>query len=466
MSQKPQHVLNQMAALRERKADKAVQFAGKRAEIAKRVDGDWAEYWFSDAERDLWVRFGIPADHAPLLALICTEIHDIPGFVMTPNRLAMRLSEGTVLHALLRGQDSTRLEDRIASALGRKPIDSVLAWRRAIYRSKVEPIKSRTDISALRTRLHSLTAVPELFDSLVSRANIHGSVFGQRFQLQYQARLYLLSGEARPAALLLSYARCMCVLSDDVQLREVALALRAPDDDARNYHSARIYAANARTRHLYFVGVDAHEQMIIHAASYSHSLHMDATRLPSTTGFVSLDGDGEGPTWAVGVLAWRLDAASLHVMLSPASQTLRNLGSGSVHAISKRKVATIPLEQSASMLAKSDVKVAALMSAFLDVLDIRPLSGPKVHVDDQDKGVRQSREPLSVRLLYSRRIAAPPRPEPSGIERTHQWTVRGHWRNQWRPSTKDHTRLWIEEHRAGPEDAPLMNRDRVRVLHG
>lgn len=36
-----------------------------------------------------------------------------------------------------------------------------------------------------------------------------------------------------------------------------------------------------------------------------------------------------------------------------------------------------------------------------------------------------------------------------------QWTVTGHWRNQWYPSESTHKQVWIEAYVKGPEDKPL-----------
>lgn len=46
-------------------------------------------------------------------------------------------------------------------------------------------------------------------------------------------------------------------------------------------------------------------------------------------------------------------------------------------------------------------------------------------------------------------------PDSEGRELTIRFYVKGHFRRQWRPSTKDHKLIWIEEHIRGPKDAPL-----------
>lgn len=49
----------------------------------------------------------------------------------------------------------------------------------------------------------------------------------------------------------------------------------------------------------------------------------------------------------------------------------------------------------------------------------------------------------------------------SDVAWSHQWLVRGHWRNQWHPSTQSHKLRWISPYLKGPEDAPLIVKDHV-----
>lgn len=49
----------------------------------------------------------------------------------------------------------------------------------------------------------------------------------------------------------------------------------------------------------------------------------------------------------------------------------------------------------------------------------------------------------------------------SPVDWSHRWVVGGHWRNQFRPSTQDHLPTWIAPYIKGPEDKPLVLKDRV-----
>ena len=44
-----------------------------------------------------------------------------------------------------------------------------------------------------------------------------------------------------------------------------------------------------------------------------------------------------------------------------------------------------------------------------------------------------------------------------GRKHTYRYPVRGHWRNQWYPSTQSHKPIWIEDHIRGPHSAPLYD---------
>lgn len=51
-----------------------------------------------------------------------------------------------------------------------------------------------------------------------------------------------------------------------------------------------------------------------------------------------------------------------------------------------------------------------------------------------------------------------------GRSYSHRWVVRGHWRRQWYPSQDRHIPIWITDHIAGPEDKPIVRRDKVTMV--
>lgn len=59
----------------------------------------------------------------------------------------------------------------------------------------------------------------------------------------------------------------------------------------------------------------------------------------------------------------------------------------------------------------------------------------------------------------------PEETEPGGTRKISvRFPVRGFWRNQWYPSRGVHRPRWIDPHWRGPEDAPIVHPERVRVL--
>lgn len=73
------------------------------------------------------------------------------------------------------------------------------------------------------------------------------------------------------------------------------------------------------------------------------------------------------------------------------------------------------------------------------------------------------REIKTVQVLTLRRASRGPHlevPPPHGVEWSHRWAVRGHWRNQWYPKLQRHCQIWIEPHIKGPEDKPYVDKGR------
>jgi len=64
-----------------------------------------------------------------------------------------------------------------------------------------------------------------------------------------------------------------------------------------------------------------------------------------------------------------------------------------------------------------------------------------------------------VTVIHLRRVrpsGEPVEPGEGSVEWQRQWIVRGHWRNQWYPSIKEHRQIWISPYVKGPEDKPLV----------
>lgn len=70
--------------------------------------------------------------------------------------------------------------------------------------------------------------------------------------------------------------------------------------------------------------------------------------------------------------------------------------------------------------------------------------------------------PVTVVTLRRRKEAAHAG-DGTPVDWSHRWVVRGHWRNQWHPRLKQHRAMWINEHVKGPDDKPLVVKDKVVV---
>lgn len=66
----------------------------------------------------------------------------------------------------------------------------------------------------------------------------------------------------------------------------------------------------------------------------------------------------------------------------------------------------------------------------------------------------------TVTVIRLRRAKHPTDHEGEPVEWSHRWVVRGHWRNQWFPSTKTHRQIFIHDHIKGPDDKPLRITER------
>jgi hypothetical protein len=443
--------------------------AWQLAAITLRVDRDWEKYGFDRSQRGQWIAAGIPEFRAQL-AYICTQVKDIPGFVFRPRDLAMKTKSGTVLSAVMRGMDSSSLERLIGKTVKRVLDDSPDAWRRTINKARVGETLDRAGTRAMRGRLHHPAEVANLYSTTLRCSDKHWALTNQRYRLRDQAERYLNGNNAQPGAKLLSYARTFGVVAAGPEMRDLAVALKPAHNDDKNLRTMNIHSSNIFNRYLYFVGPAAHADIQERVSNNFNPADVDATRLPSTTGFVWLDSVFDHETFTeidgAQVLAWQVDSNRLHISLSSAEQTMNDFASPEVtSADSTRQVATIPL--TGGLVVDSDSStVVAFFAAFLDVMEMVSMAGVAAPPAARVSGVGVVRPPAAVTILQTRPRNTWPTMPTTPVIRTHQWTVRGHWRNQWRPSTQDHTRLWIEKHNAGPEDAPLIDRERVRVISG
>jgi hypothetical protein len=102
------------------------------------------------------------------------------------------------------------------------------------------------------------------------------------------------------------------------------------------------------------------------------------------------------------------------------------------------------------------VRLAGVL-AFLD----SPYVSHRPHEPTRAERRRWSREhgqePMKIVNVVTlrRRGSAPSDGGEVAVDWTCRWFVRGHWRRQWYPVTKDHHPVWIAPYVKGPEDKPI-----------
>jgi hypothetical protein len=81
------------------------------------------------------------------------------------------------------------------------------------------------------------------------------------------------------------------------------------------------------------------------------------------------------------------------------------------------------------------------------------------------EAARQGWDPGAPRVIELRRPtsreADPDGERSRDVNWTHRWIVGGHWRQQWYPSIGGHRQRWIGAYEKGPENLPLVIRERV-----
>lgn len=424
--------------------------AATRTRLLTREDDSWAAYGFSPNERANWVRFGIPANRAPLAA-IAREVTDVVGFTLTPDRLYTRITGGqTILDALLTGTTAWRLEQRIARALNAELVNSPHAWCRDMLHP---PSFDSTggDHGVLSGAIHT-TRLPALQDALLNWADKATPLLAQRSRLGMEAHAYRRGFD--PDQKLLQYARGFGITHVGPELRDLAGSIPYPHEVHLDILAAGVFRSNSEDRFLYRGRDDARDLVSAHMGS-SDPLRFSPEMLPSPTGLAWLcDDDAHGI-----VVAWSIDRAqTLSAVTVPADRLIAAVR-GSDPLRLRAEVGWVAMHAPTDGINGSDRAIAAV-AALTEMHARDPEPVERTH---QLTGGGRSTTSHSVSILHPG-PRGPRGPKGTGPERTHQWKVRGHWRNQWYPSTQEYRRIWIKDFMQGPSDAPIINLDRVRLV--
>lgn len=97
---------------------------------------------------------------------------------------------------------------------------------------------------------------------------------------------------------------------------------------------------------------------------------------------------------------------------------------------------------------------------------------PLVGIENQGPTRQQLRQaqrsgettPPTVRVIKLRTVSGEPSNDTGRQAYQHRWMVRGHWRQQWYPSIKDHRPVRVTPHVKGPEGAPMLTAPKVYLF--
>ena len=216
---------------------------------------------------------------------------------------------------------------------------------------------------------------------------------------------------------------------------------------------------------------------------------------------VALDASQDLPDWTVrdampdtaGLLWWDGELPLMRVVDEHGSMTRTRMHAvmWSVHAGNLRMVPVVladdggwlmpasvglPLEASGLATARRGTRnwpdaygVLCLLGATWTLM-MQPQVAERRHRDQPGKDIARARRqgwnpsPITVVDLRPMRTVSDPDAEAGSGRRLHvRHVVRGHWRQQWYPSTESHRPRWIASYLKGPEGAPIKATTPVMV---
>ncbi|KQS22377.1 hypothetical protein ASG05_01940 [Frigoribacterium sp. Leaf186] len=212
---------------------------------------------------------------------------------------------------------------------------------------------------------------------------------------------------------------------------------------------------------LYFMPARGRNEL---AGRESQVLSLRSDDLPSPVGIALIpahDADGE-PQW--GLLTWFERPSDLEVSWLPIAR--RESGSSGQLALVRGRQAhdRVPFADDIFVHRSGELGVLCTrLAALLDCVPERGEAGAPSGATDRAGPDTAPDDDGGVALVYPSRGAGARR-WATGATRSFRWKVRGHWRQHWYRSEQVHRRIWIDEHEAGAQDAPVQVRQRVAVI--
>lgn len=252
------------------------------------------------------------------------------------------------------------------------------------------------------------------------------------------------------------------------ELREMARRSPAYQEKTRVFQrlAAALDASDA-----WHVHADIGALLCEAAASLPPQTAFADTLIPAPFGLLVFDAVVRFPRVSIGALAWRILPLSESEDY-PAGAIMTCLCHGHQPSGSSVETSTLPFGVALSALPNQSqlqrtMDVIKLVYTTFAFIDQRILDAPAAEPIRNRNAVRRlgigpERTLPTVRVV---RLRPREREESSGERRTvewsHQWLVRGHWRQQYYRSDNTRRPLWIAPHIKGPSDKPLVVRPTV-----
>jgi len=237
----------------------------------------------------------------------------------------------------------------------------------------------------------------------------------------------------------------------------IDILLRDPAEGAPVYE---VMAAAAKQRLFFYVAAKSFP--VIERAIGGREKFFQEDDLPGPAGVVMVvrpDTNGDTPT----LIAW----ASVDDVVRVATLALQIKGEREMSRLRPVQMRQTDLVRTAGGYQAQNGTVRLLLSIWASLPERRPSTSSEGETEQREIPTeRPEREAnTDTQLIYASRsvLGMAERGSGSGV-RTGRWSVRGHWRNQWHPSTKEHSRIWIDDHTAGTAAGALVQGERVYLI--
>ncbi len=422
-----------------------------RRALLRRSEVDWPKFGFSDTERTKWLAAGVPEDKAHLAAIAReSSRRGQQGPHISANTLLQECRDGErVVDALIGGTNAIRVEELLAKRRG-QPLRGVDDQLIAVATSTALPAELEIDerVVAFHATPWTPRNTPRAADQLWAALQPRRPRLHAHAVLGAEASRYT-ADRRTVGPLLSSYARAHGVFHAGPELDLLCSegldksVLAAPKDLAVH----RLLRVAVMSRNFYFLREDAHSALSQDPGAPTHA------EPGARAGFCLVESTTQEPGV---IIAWSPDTSGTTRCIMINKSRLKRLLSG--------KHWTRDVETFSGNVGRPG-STAALI-AGLTAPEVRARGGHSGTAEGTTGRSAETRLRDVVLHYRSSTHGSSTTPTNARSKPDHRWLVRGHYRQQWKPSTKSHSRIWIEEHESGPVDKPLLVLERVIVRKG